>query len=127
MCAGGIPTPNTTNPIDVVKSGMAFIEALHGLNDIFQQKGLPQINFRVGIHSGPLISGIVGRKKFAYDIWGDTVNIAARLEQSGVPGKVNISGMTYELIKDSFNCSYRGKVDAKNKGKIDMYFVENII
>lgn len=127
MCAGGIPTPNTTNPIDVVKSGMAFIEALQGLNDIFQQKGLPQINFRVGIHSGPLISGIVGRKKFAYDIWGDTVNIAARLEQSGVPGKVNISGMTYELIKDSFNCSYRGKVDAKNKGKIDMYFVENII
>lgn len=71
MCAGGIPTPNTTNPINVVKSGMAFIEALQGLNDIFQQKGLPQINFRVGIHSGPLISGIVGRKKLPINIRGE--------------------------------------------------------
>ena len=80
---------------------------------------------RIGIHTGPVVAGIVGIKKFAYDIWGDTVNIAARMESSGEAGKINISGATYELVKDKFKCSYRGKVQAKNKGEIDMYFVES--
>jgi len=66
----------------------------------------------------------VGIKKFAYDIWGDTVNIASRMESSGEASKVNISGSTYELVKDKFTCTYRGKVEAKNKGMIDIYFVE---
>ena len=77
-------------------------------------------------HTGPVVAGIVGVKKFAYDIWGDTVNIASRMESSGEAGKVNISGSTYELVKDKFNCTYRGKIEAKNKGEIDMYFVEDV-
>ena len=81
-------------------------------------------DIRLGIHSGPLIAGIVGVKKFAYDVWGDSVNTAARMEQHSEPGKINISGATYELVKNDFNCTYRGKINAKNKGEVDMYFVE---
>jgi class 3 adenylate cyclase len=84
----------------------------------------PLFKIRMGINSGSVVAGIVGIKKFAYDIWGDTVNIASRMESSGEAGKVNISGNTYDLVKDRFNCLYRGKVEAKNKGMIDMYFVE---
>ena len=79
---------------------------------------------RIGVHTGPVVAGIVGVKKFAYDIWGNTVNIASRMESSGEPGKVNISGPTYEIIKDKFECTHRGKIEAKNKGMIDMYFVK---
>ncbi len=78
---------------------------------------------RIGIHSGNVVAGIVGLIKFAYDIWGDTVNTAARMEEHGEAGKVNISQTTYELVKDSFNCTYRGEITAKNKGKLQMYFV----
>jgi class 3 adenylate cyclase len=81
---------------------------------------------RIGVHSGPLVAGIVGIKKFAYDIWGDTVNMAARMEQNSAQGKINISDVTYQLIKNDFHCIPRGKIFAKNKGEIDMYFVESI-
>ncbi len=81
---------------------------------------------RIGIHSGPVVAGIVGVKKFAYDIWGDTVNTAARMEQSGEPGKVNISQSTYELVRDDFRCTPRGKIAAKGKGEVEMYFVEGV-
>jgi class 3 adenylate cyclase len=80
---------------------------------------------RIGVHTGPVVAGIVGVKKFAYDIWGDTVNTAARMESSGEAGKVNISGTTYELVKNTFACTQRGKISAKGKGEIDMYFVEH--
>ena len=78
---------------------------------------------RIGIHSGSVVAGIVGAKKFAYDIWGDTVNTAARLEQNCEPGKINISQTTYDLVKDQFACVYRGEIGAKNKGLLKMYFV----
>ena len=79
---------------------------------------------RVGIHTGPVVAGVVGSHKFAYDIWGDTVNTAARMEQGSEPGRVNISEVTYALVKDTFPCTYRGALEAKNKGAIEMYFVE---
>ena len=80
---------------------------------------------RVGIHTGPVISGVVGKRKFAFDVWGDTVNVACRMEMSGQVGKVNISAYTYDQVRDDFDCEYRGKVNAKGKGLLDMYFVNS--
>jgi hypothetical protein len=83
-------------------------------------------DLRIGIHTGPVIAGVVGHKKVSYDIWGDTVNTASRMESSGEPGRVNISGITYGMVKDYFLCEYRGKLPVKYKGKIDMYFVNGL-
>ena len=88
-----------------------------------KQVGDKTFHVRIGLHTGSVIAGIVGIKKFAYDIWGDTVNMAARMEQHGESGKINISETTYELIKDKFSCTYRGEIHAKNKGAVKMYFV----
>ena len=84
------------------------------------------LDIRIGIHSGPVIAGIVGVKKFAYDIWGDTVNTAARMEQNSQKGKVNISESTYQMIKDRVQCEYRGKIEVKGKGDLDMYFAQEL-
>ena len=124
MCAGGIPVANTSNPIDVVKAGLEIREFMEKLKADKESRGEDFLELRIGIHTGSVIAGVVGNKKFAYDIWGDAVNVASRMESSGIPGKVNISGETYELIKDEFRCTYRGKIEAKNKGEIEMYLVE---
>ena len=124
MCAGGIPIKNTTNPIDIVKAGLEIKDYMENLKKEREAAGEEFWELRIGIHTGPVVAGVVGKNKFAYDIWGDAVNTASRMESSGVPGKVNISGETYKLIKDQFKCTHRGKIQAKNKGEIDMYIVE---
>ncbi|MDP1621241.1 MAG: adenylate/guanylate cyclase domain-containing protein [Bacteroidales bacterium] len=127
MAAGGLPTPNNNHAINTVKAALEIQHFMERHNYRKKVAGEPFSEIRIGLHSGAVIAGIVGVKKFAYDIWGDTVNTANHIEQSGDAGKVNISGETYKVIKDKFDCAYRGKILAKNKGMIDMYFVNNSV
>ena len=124
VAAGGLPEKNSATVQNVVEAAIAMQKEIGILKQQRVSSNKPYFELRIGIHTGPVVAGVVGIKKFQYDIWGDTVNLAARMEQSGVPGKINISQHTYELIKAQFNCVHRGKIEAKNKGEIDMYFVE---
>jgi len=122
MCAGGIPNKNITNPVEVVLAALEMQEYMGEL----KSKNVDIWDLRIGIHTGSVIAGVVGHKKMSYDIWGDTVNTASRMESSGEAGKINISGHTYDLVKEFFICEHRGKMPVKYKGEIDMYFVKGI-
>ncbi|MCC7244249.1 MAG: tetratricopeptide repeat protein, partial [Saprospiraceae bacterium] len=124
MCAGGLPEVNDTHPEDMVRAAMEMLAELDALMQQKALEGKPAFEMRIGIHTGPVVAGIVGSHKFAYDIWGDTVNTAARLEQGSEVGQINISETTYQRIKHKFQCKFRGKLQAKNKGEIAMYYVE---
>ncbi len=123
VAVSGLPNANAHHAEDIT---MAAIEIRDFIEQRKQALGMDTFGIRIGINSGKLVAGIVGVKKFAYDVWGDTVNIAARMEQSGAEGRINISHDTWMLVKDKFTCTYRGEIEAKNKGKLKMYFVEGL-
>ncbi|MBL7791155.1 MAG: adenylate/guanylate cyclase domain-containing protein [Saprospiraceae bacterium] len=124
MCVGGIPDVQGSSPKDVVKAALEIQSLLAKFKVERQKAGKPFFEARIGIHTGPLVAGVVGSKKFAYDIWGDTVNVASRLETSSEAGRVNISETTYKLVKSEFKCEARGLVAIKNLNQVAMYFVE---
>ena len=124
MCAGGIPVKNRTNPVEVVLAAMEMQNYMKELKRMAGDSEKHIWDLRIGIDTGPVVAGVLGRSKISYDIWGGTVNTASRMEASGEPGKINITENTYMLIKDFFICQYRGKMPIKYKGEIDMYFVE---
>jgi class 3 adenylate cyclase len=126
MCASGLPVEDPNHAINAVNAALEMAQFVE--DHILERKAqnLPFCRMRIGLHTGSVIAGVVGFKKFAYDIWGDSVNTAARIESNCEVGKVNISRTTYELVKDQFECSYRGKIMAKNKGEIEMYYVDGV-
>ncbi len=125
MCAGGLPVPSSSTPAGVVQAALEMQAFMIARKKERDAKGKPAFEMRVGIHTGPVVAGIVGVKKFQYDIWGDTVNTASRMESSGAVGEVNISESTYALVRNEPGLTFtsRGKVQAKGKGEMEMYFV----
>ena len=120
LLVGGLPDPRATHASDV--AGMA-LEMLAGLAELNRQRGL-QLHMRIGLHSGPVVAGVIGSRKFTYDLWGVTVNLAARVQASGLPGRVNVSAGTYELLKNDFRFTERGIVECKGVGQVQTYLVE---
>jgi class 3 adenylate cyclase len=123
MCASGIPEEDKMHAVNIVNAGLELIEVMVAFNKRRLFEGKEEWGVRVGAHSGELIAGVVGKKKFAYDIWGDTVNVASRMESNSEPGRLNISKATYELVSSKFETESRGEINAKNRGMLEMYFV----
>jgi len=126
MCAGGIPEPDDDHVVSIIEVAFEFIRFLEESKKNIKDD-LTAFDVRIGLNTGPVVAGVVGTKKFAYDIWGDTVNVASRMESNSEPGRINVSEYTYELIKDKFDCEYRGELKVKNHGKMKMYFVNGPI
>jgi adenylate cyclase len=123
MCAGGIPVKNITNPVDVV---MAALEMMKYIGDLQKNRNEKIWELRIGIHTGPVTATTTGQKKISYDIKGDTVNTASRMETFGEFGKITMSVMTYELVKEFFNCEYFGKLPVKYKNDLELYSVKGL-
>lgn len=122
MCASGLPTPNLTKAKEVVQAAQEMIQVVK--DALKADDDLLHFEIRMGIHTGPVVAGIVGIKKWQYDIWGDTVNIAARMEAASKPGRINLSETSYLEVKEEFPCEYRGELEVKNRGFLKMYFLE---
>ena len=120
FAACGVPEKNKNHAFQCIEAAKQMFRYLEERN----KKNELQWKMRAGIHSGPVVAGVVGKKKYAYDLFGDTVNTASRMETVGEVGKINISGTTYELIRGKYNCIPRGQINVKEKGNLNMYFVE---
>lgn len=125
LCVSGIPEANENHIEDMINCAKELQEFVNQSKADENLKDLGSLSMRIGIHSGPLVAGVVGTQKFAYDVWGDAVNIAARMEQSSMPGEINVSEEVYKHAKDKFDFEFRGEVKAKNKGILKMYFVKS--
>lgn len=125
MAVGGLPIENNTNAKDVINAAIEIQNYLSNVNKIKKANKEPYFEARIGIHSGSVVAGIVGLKKFSYDVWGDTVNTASRMENTCEVGKINISESTYELVKNDYKFEFRGNIEVKGKGLINMYYVNN--
>jgi len=125
LCASGLSDMNAS-PADIVKAALEIQDFLLHTKAERMSHGMPFFEARVGIHTGPVVAGVVGSKKFAYDIWGDAVNTAARMEEACEPGRVNVSETSYWLAKYEFEWQSRGKIAAKNKGMLNMYYVTGL-
>lgn len=121
MCVCGLHTPHQVHARNVIHAAQDMIDLVN--RELGARDGLSHFQVRIGIHTGPVVAGIVGTKKWQYDIWGDTVNIASRMESMSQPGRVNLSETTYQEIRNEFPCEYRGEMEAKNRGSLKMYFL----
>ena len=123
MAIGGAPVPTASHPVDCLRAALA-------LRDLMERPrpdgSAPLFGIRIGVHTGPLVAGVIGTRRFAYDVWGDTVNTAARMESGGAPGRVNVSRSTYELVASLFATEARGRHAAKGKGELEMFFVNGL-
>jgi len=124
MCAGGLPFPTEDHPYKMVQAAFEIARVMEETK-LNPPKDIVPFDVRIGINTGGIVAGVVGTRKFAYDIWGDTVNVAARMESLSEPGRVNVSHSTYLLIRDRYTCEHRGQIHVKNKGMMDMYFVND--
>lgn len=126
MCASGIPDEDPNQVKNIVVAGLQLVNVMNEFNKRQKENNEPEWDVRVGIHTGELIAGVVGRKKFAYDVWGDTVNVASRMESNSEPGRVNVSKATFEAINKYFISEERGLITAKNRGELEMYFINGL-
>jgi len=126
MFVGGVPIASNNHAIESVLAAIEIQDQMNHVNDEKVKMGKPIFELRIGVNTGPLMAGVVGEKKFVYDVWGDSVNLASRMESSGERGRVNISNSTYEIVKEFFETEARGEIFAKNKGAVTMYFVKRL-
>jgi class 3 adenylate cyclase len=124
MCVSGMPARSPSHPVDMV---LAAFEIVHAVQELGRRPGSPRWSVRIGIHSGPVIAGVVGIKKFAFDIWGESVNYGSRMESSGAANRINLSERTHSRVKDFFACEHRGKITTKEKREMDMYFANGVL
>jgi adenylate cyclase len=126
MAVGGVPTANRTHAMDACLAALEMQRAIRLLNERRGKLRLPTLELRVGIHSGPVMAGIVGKRKFTYDIWGDAVNLAARLESASEPRRTNVSSAVVGQLSAFFSFTPRGRVEVKNKDPLEMFFLDRI-